>query len=286
VEDLLNMGIIADVILFHPYDRWGFAKMDAAHDEAYLRYVISRLSAYRNIWWTMANEYDLMKPPKDWDRIFQIVQERDPYDHPRSNHNCRGWYDHSKPWVTHCNIQNHDVYKTTMEARETYKKPVVIDEYGYEGNIPQGWGNKSALEEIHRHWSLTLAGGYGSHGETYQHPDDLLWWAIGGKLRGHSPLRLGFLKKIMTQAPYEDMWPRPDLVSDGYCLAKAGEYYLFYLIEKKPTVLKLRGNSDFQLEIIDTWNMRVNVMGSVKPEDYTFTPPHVPCVVRAIPEEK
>ena len=37
----------------------------------------------------------------DWDRFFRIVQESDPYQHLRSIHNCRGFYDHAKPWVTH-----------------------------------------------------------------------------------------------------------------------------------------------------------------------------------------
>ena len=33
--------------------------------------------AYRNVWWSLANEYDLMrtKTMADWDRFFRIVQE-------------------------------------------------------------------------------------------------------------------------------------------------------------------------------------------------------------------
>ena len=57
VEDLLKLGIIADIILFHPYDRWGHSRMTPAQDDAYLKYIVSRLAAYRNVWWTMANEY-------------------------------------------------------------------------------------------------------------------------------------------------------------------------------------------------------------------------------------
>ena len=77
ISELDHMGIEADVILFHPYDHWGFAAMGAARDEQYLRYVSARLSAYKNIWWTMANEYDLFDPslsqgklpPKNWDHL-------------------------------------------------------------------------------------------------------------------------------------------------------------------------------------------------------------------------
>ena len=50
VAQLRDMGIEADIILFHPYDRWGFATMDAEHDDRYLRYVVARLAAYRNVW--------------------------------------------------------------------------------------------------------------------------------------------------------------------------------------------------------------------------------------------
>ncbi len=119
MADLLALGIEADIILFHPYDRWGFATMSAETDDRTLRYVIARLAAYRNVWWSLANEYDLMqaKTMTDWDRFFRIVQESDPYGHLRSVHNCRGFYDHGKPWVTHCSVQHHDVKRVREVAR-------------------------------------------------------------------------------------------------------------------------------------------------------------------------
>ena len=40
-----NEYIEADLILFHPYDRWGYATMPAEADDRYLRYVIARLCA-------------------------------------------------------------------------------------------------------------------------------------------------------------------------------------------------------------------------------------------------
>ncbi len=137
VADLLSLGIEADVILFHPYDRWGFATMDAETDDRYLRYTVARLGAYRNVWWSMANEYDLMtaKSVADWDRFFRIVQQADPYHHPRSIHNCRGFYDHAKPWVTHASVQHWDLSRA-LEWREAYGKPVINDECQYGGTSP------------------------------------------------------------------------------------------------------------------------------------------------------
>ena len=51
------MGIQADLILFHPYDRWGYSRMNLEQQNFYLRYVVNRFSAYHNVWWAMANEF-------------------------------------------------------------------------------------------------------------------------------------------------------------------------------------------------------------------------------------
>ena len=111
---LRDLGIEADLILFHPYDRWGFSDMDAKTDDRYLRCIVARLAAYRNVWWSFANEYDLMEQKRmsDWDNFFRLVQECDPYQHLRSIHNCRAFYDHAKPWVTHQSVQRHNLEQT------------------------------------------------------------------------------------------------------------------------------------------------------------------------------
>jgi hypothetical protein len=223
ITDLQALGIEADLILLHPYDRWGFSTMTAEQDERYLRYVIARFAAYRNVWWSMANEYDLMpqKSLADWDRYFQIVQENDPYQHLRSIHNCFAFYDHSKSWVTHCSIQRSDLSRTLV-WREQYKKPVVVDECCYEGNIPESWGNISGREMVHRFWEGTVNGGYVGHGDTFLDPNDVLWWARGGKLRGESAPRLAFLRKILEDGPSTGLEPIPD--TNPYTIAMAGGF--------------------------------------------------------------
>jgi Protein of unknown function (DUF4038) len=86
IRQLGEQEVEADLILFHPYDRWGFATMSAEEDERYLRYVVARLAAYRNIWWSMANEYDLVfgKSIDRWDQLLAVLQECDVYAHLRS----------------------------------------------------------------------------------------------------------------------------------------------------------------------------------------------------------
>lgn len=272
VGQLRDLGIEADLILFHPYDRWGFADMGAEADGRYLRYVVARLAAYRNVWWSMANEYDLMKAKdmSDWDRFFRIVQENDPYQHLRSNHNCRGFYDHAKPWVTHQSIQHSDLDRVS-EWRETYGKPVVIDECKYEGNIDLRWGNISAQEMVHRFWWGTVGGGYVGHGETYLHPEDILWWAKGGVLHGESPKRIAFLLKLLEEHAPEGLDPlvRPGAPFRYYDRAgsKDESYCLYYFGIAQPGRFNfiLPEDKTYKLDIIDPWNM------SITPVEGTFS---------------
>lgn len=44
---LQKLGIEADLIVMHPYDRWGFSSMTKEQDDLYWKYVVSRFSAYR-----------------------------------------------------------------------------------------------------------------------------------------------------------------------------------------------------------------------------------------------
>lgn len=286
VRDLNALGIQADLILFDPYNKpdWGFGKMSPEQDDAYLKYVVTRLAPYRNVWWTMANEFDFIHPAKNWDHIFQTVQALDPYDHLRGIHNGRVWYDHSKPWVTHVEIQDDShTYKVVLGAREKYSKPVILEEYGYEGNNGEHWGNLSGRQELHNHWGATMAGGYGSHGETYVHPGDILWWAVGGKLVGESPLRLGFLKKIMTEGPYQELEPSPSIIKNGLALAKKNEYYLFYFPEteiRQNAEVQLDGPGPFEVELIDPWLMQVYKLGLARAGHHSFRAKCTPGLLR------
>jgi hypothetical protein len=280
VRDLRDLGIEADLILFHPYDRWGYANMGSETDDRYLRYIVARLAAYRNVWWSFANEYDLMKSKTmaDWDRFFQIVQKYDPYQRLRGIHNCRGFYDHNKPWVTHASIQSSDLARG-IEWRNKYKKPIVFDECKYEGNIPQGWGRITAQELTHRFWLGTIGGCYVGHGETYKHPKDILWWSKGGVLHGQSPARITFLKKIMEPTPFDQMEPR-ELPSGSYLLSKVGELYFIYFTTPTAMTLELPGAKTYKVDGIDTWNMTITPMGNAGPGRFSFTPPKANYLLR------
>jgi PKD repeat protein len=281
ILDLQRLGIQADLILWHPYDRWGFKKMSDMEDDRYLHYCIARLSAFRNVWWSLANEYDFMsnidgrdkgiKAIDDWDRFFRILQNEDPHHRLRGIHNGAIWYDHTKPWVTHASLQTSDM-TGGVRYREKYRKPVIYDECKYEGNIPQGWGNLDAPTMTQRFWLGTMGGCYVGHGETYKHPEDILWWSKGGVLHGESPKRIQWLKEFMAQAPsFDELQP---LGNDQgpYLLAKPGEYYLAYCADSRPTTVELAGDRPYKVDVIDPWNMTVLPLGTAQPGQHTMQP--------------
>jgi hypothetical protein len=270
IAQLDSLGIEADLIVFHPYDRWGFKKMDRKTDDLYIRYIIARFAAYKNVWWSMANEYDLIREKNmdDWDHFIQLFAEQDPYNHLRSIHHCAVMYNHSNPLLTHASIQNEDTYKA-KELRIRFKKPVIYDECRYEGNINWSWGNLTAQEMVNKFWRGFTNGGYVGHGETYEmenpvkwgnQSDAEMWWSKGGVLRGESPERIKFLKQIIESAPgyltpvvnYERWMPYSAV---GY----KDEYFLNYYNMDQPRSqqVKLPKNANYKAEIINAWDMTI-----------------------------
>ncbi|MGC9971609.1 MAG: DUF5060 domain-containing protein [Bryobacteraceae bacterium] len=332
IRDLEALGIEADIILFHPYDKWGFSTMDERHDDAYLRYVVARFAAFRNIWWTLANEFDVFPVQKDWRHLGELLAKIDPYGHQRGIHNCcTAFYDNSQSWITHVILQDITAQQRTASSRNDSSvaldarkigKPVVVDEYGYEGNNGMTWGNLGPREAVELHWAIAMAGAYGSHGETYVNPGHLLWWSVGGELVGAAPARLGFLKKIMSGAPYSDMEPAPDLVTSGNplitALAKRGSYYLFHFAQAKEAadwnigffgpatpsrplpakpigpgtwkpvpVPEFRiGEGTFRVDMIDSWNMKVYFLGYTTGPVQKFQPQIAPGLMRFVKVER
>lgn len=205
ISQLAAMGIEADLILFHPYDHWGFAELSKDECMTYLDYAIRRLSAFPNVWWSLANEYDLMESfePERWGELATFIGENDFCRHMLSNHNFVQPWDFSHPNVTHCCLQTSDAEQIPYLQRK-YGKPVILDEMGYEGNIPFGWGNLSAFEMVNRFWKSCCSGGYATHGETFMeemNDEQILWWSKGGTLKGESPARIRFLKELLESLP-------------------------------------------------------------------------------------
>jgi Domain of unknown function (DUF5060)/Protein of unknown function (DUF4038)/Domain of unknown function (DUF5605) len=283
IGDLRALGIESDLILFHPYDRWGYSTMSRGADELYLRYVLARFSAYRNIWWSMANEYDLMraKSTEDFDRYFQLVQQEDPVGHLRSIHFSHILYDYSRPWVTHGCLQSAK-FEQAPEWLQGWQKPICFDEVMYEGNLNRRWGNISGEEMARRFWLGMIAGCYVTHGETYLDPNgDLdesttptLWWSHGGTLKGSSPARIGFLRKLVEESNAGVAPARAGLEAQtaAYYLnasvlgeTRRPETILYYMDLHQPVFYEFPlPEGSFIAELIDPWEMNITpVAGAI-----------------------
>ena len=269
ILQLQQLGIEADLILFHAYDRWGFSELGRAADDRYVRYLVRRLGAYRSVWWSLANEYDLLwsKTVDDWERLAAIIVAEDPAHHLLSIHNCFGFYDYSRPWITHASMQRIDVYRTAENTdawRTEWGKPVVIDECAYEGDIDQGWGNITGEEMTRRFWEGAVRGGYVGHGETYLNEREELWWSKGGGLVGQSPARIRFLADITAESPTGVLDPLPgewDLPWGGV----ADEYLIGYFGFNRPSFRMVNAprGRQYAVDVIDTWNMTVERLDGV-----------------------
>lgn len=295
ILDLRQRGIEADLIIFHPYDgeAWGFDRLPAEVNDRYLHYLVARLAAFRNLWWSFANEFDVFfnREMADWDHYMKLVQDTDPYNHLRSIHNLGQFYDHSKSWVTHCSIQDEHTEQTAIWLKR-YNKPVIYDECGYEGNIHLPWGDLSPEELVARFWRGFVQGGYVGHGETYVNDKDVLWWSKGGQLYGESGSRIAFLRQIFEQGPLitpTGVLERQDInlfdpemrkritgqqKSDEEPIAAAAAwggpcgynsdkgYYLFYLDTHQPASrhFNFPDGSSYSIDVIDTWNMTIETV--------------------------
>jgi hypothetical protein len=287
VRQLMELGIQADVILFHPYDRWGYLTMGKENNARYVRHMIARLSAYRNVWWSLANEWGIprIKGEIDWEEIGTILHNEDPHQRLRGIHNWHGseehFYDHSRPWITHVSTQTSQFYNA-IKWRDQYRKPLLFDEMRYEGDVASGWGNMTSEDMASYFWMAGLSGGYGTHGDTYRnnsdHETEVRWWAKGGLLVGRSPIRIAFFRFFMETLPVKEMTPSfadngdpRDLLNNVHTLAKEGEVYVSYARNENTEIkLNLAGDAPYEFTVINIWNMTMSPQGEVQPGSFSY----------------
>ncbi|XID90583.1 DUF5060 domain-containing protein [Paenibacillaceae bacterium WGS1546] len=290
---LLELGIEADLILMHPYSKeWGFDRMTAETDDFYIRYVINRFGAFRHVWWSVANEFDWVKAKTraDWERMGNLVQQSDLYNRLVSIHNMYDMYENWRPWITHVSMQDGLAVANPGRAgvlRNVYRKPVIYDEVGYEGNMYRfHWGHVEAEELVRRFWRGTVEGTYVGHGEVFHPPGATVaevFAGIGGVWRGRSIERIGFLRNILEEGPARGIDPIDEWVRVGVA-GQPGDYYLIYLGEQADRrwmfEIPSRGADElppgtrFQVDVIDIWKMTIDpcatVFEIVRKDDYLY----------------
>lgn len=281
IDDLAKLGIEADLIMFHPYDqgRWGFDSMPNDVNIRYINYLTARLSSFRNVWWSLANEWDLVKGKThdDWELLSKATTASDPYRHLCSIHgSTASYYEYWEPQFTHASVQDEAPVMNWGAAailRNTLHKPVIYDEVGYEGNLASRWGRYSPEEMTHLIWMGVIAGTYVTHGESYMFKDnrDTIFWAKGGEFKGESWKRVAFLRKIVEQCP--NPLQMADVSRDNKTSTAGSGYYIVYFgkeindtwlfnlpIRNASRVIGYKRpeqGTHFKVEIIDTWDMTI-----------------------------
>lgn len=280
VERLRNLDIEADVILFTPYDNgvWGFDRMTMENNFRYLRYVVARLSAYSNVWWSVANEWNLVKAKThdQWITLSKFIAAHDPYHHLLSIHGGTAVYiDYNLPFYTHASIQDQGPlynFEGAATVRNMIHKPVVFDEVCYEGDHSSRWAQMTGEEMLERIWTGLIGGTYVTHGECYvknMHNETdytgYAYLAIGGDFQGTCPTRIPFTRRIIDALPFsirlaDQSWDPITACAgpDDYLIyfgSQRPKKWVFNLPTKCSQWPRLTEGVQFEVEIIDTWNM-------------------------------
>ena len=111
-----------------------------------------------------------------------------------------------------------------------------------------------------------MRGGYASHGETFDSPDGRLWWSHGGALKGESPARIRFLRRIVDQAPAGlrlyagHAWD--ETVAECEPPAQdALRIHYFGFNRPSSRAMETINGAPCRVEVIDTWNMTIEDAG-------------------------
>ena len=262
IRSLLANNVQAELILFYPHDPLS-SNLRAVDCRSYIEYVVARFSAYRNVWWSISNEYDLIKrwSVADWITVLNMVAENDPYGRLRSIHHSATRFDHSIPLLSHVSLQEYD-FQNAERYRAAWRKPIIWDEVEYEGDIAARWGNLHATELVHRIWTAVCRGTYATHGETYDLPAGVNAWTIGGRLRGESGTRIRFLRSLIEHVG-ESARLEPDFGQEWPCLKSVGRVYLWYIGNQYPRYLTLKVPESFRCKVtlIKTYDMETICLG-------------------------
>ena len=280
VGQLRDLGIEADLILFHPYDEghWGFDRMPAAADDRYLRYVVARLAAYRNVWWSLANEFDFMKEKTDadWDRFFQIVARGRPVPAPAARSTTARVSTTTTNPLGHARQHPERLGGRGLRPGGPVPRRVPQADRVRRGEVRGRHSSSAGATCRPRRWS-TASGRARSPAPTSAtaRRTSTRRTSSGGpraaSLRGQSPARIAFLRKVLEDGPPTGIEPI-DKWQDERTAGKSGRVLPGLLRQGEADRVGGRsaaGKTDKPLtltaEVLDTWNM------TVKPVPGTFT---------------
>lgn len=283
VEQLSEMGIEAELVIFHAHDRWGFSKMPAEARNRFIRYLAARLSAYRNVWWCLCEDTDAMPgwSAADWEHVAEALQQSDVHGRLRTLCGESRPYEHQRPWTTHTSVRHIHVPRQDelLDWRRQTHRPLLIDDPGFEGEKPDDHASLSAEELVHRGWQAVVAGAYPGHGEMLDDGGGRAWSYHGGGTVGEAVERFIFLRNVIEDGPpigFEPIGP--------YVAHKADKLYLHYFGPLRPRSwpLSLTRHAVYQIDWIDPFAMTIEeVDGHYRHGDAAPMPARPYTVLRA-----
>jgi hypothetical protein len=177
VRTAFAVDLIADLILNGPDTRESRSVLRAGRNGGdptpFLRYVAARYGSYPNVWFCLANEWNIKNPRYTAKQIVAAgttLRRLLPYPTPIGVHANSGDWDralNAAPWNDHVILQSKirtlgraADFLARNHARGGGDKPLIDDELGYEGR-----GDRFSRDDvIEGHLGAFLGGGYGTTG--------------------------------------------------------------------------------------------------------------------------
>jgi hypothetical protein len=232
VQDLLAIDVGAEILI-------------SSSDAAFVRELVNRLAAYRNVTWCLDTADDVRA-------LAELIAEHDSSQHLIS---ALGTVDPGVPWLTHLSVPLENL-RGVSALRRDYAKPVLVDAAGYEGDGSTPDTSLTPQEMLTRIWEGTVRGAHVTHGEWYVDADGGPWSGGGARPTGVVAQRLRLLREVLDELP-DGVEPIDDY-RDAPTLAVPGSYYLQYLGEHRfPERTFSLPEGTYQVEVLDVWNHSV-----------------------------
>ena len=206
IAEGFRVDLACDLILCGPDTRESRSTL-VGDARPWLRYVAARYGAYPNVWFCLANEWDIKEPkytPADMRSAGEALRNFLPHRSPVSTHAApEGWNaELTGDWHDHTIIQ-HKLKRLPQAADSAARnfapggnKPIVNDENAYQGK-GDGFSEADTVEGC---LGTFLGGAYASTGEKYGEKLGQYFWG-GYDPAAHSAApRLGYLRDYVDRS--------------------------------------------------------------------------------------
>jgi len=246
------VSVILDISTHHAQPAAG-----SEDERRYIRYAVARLSAFSNITYDLGDDLDSFRNEKWAHETGTLIESWDPYKHLATSHPVhREHQDRVSDWFGFTSIQDwsRNQHALMLEERQIQIRtgriiPQTNEEYGYEDHYPL-WAppppgdSAEALRRVA--WDITMAGAYGTAGESARRGTNIWPDTGGGWVNGRGDDTMVMLKgyehlvDFFSQFHWWKTEPHDELVNNGaYCLADPGDIYAVYLPKGGDVTIRL-----------------------------------------------